>query len=95
MTAQLAGKRCLVTGSSQGIGLAVAKVFLQSGASVVLTSEKARGDVPEIESLLKEDRAHYIQADLTKDGEAEFLVGEAWLLLGGLDVIVNNAGTFR
>lgn len=88
-------KRCLITGSSQGLGLAAAKAYLAHGALVVLTSEKPRQDVPEIEPLLRDPKAHYIQADLTKDGEAEFLVGEAWLLLGGLDVVVNNAGTYR
>lgn len=91
----LANKRCLITGSTQGIGLAVAKAYLAHGAAVVLTCEKPRAEVPEIEPLLRNEKAHYIQADLTKDGEAEFLVGEAWLVLGGLDVIVNNAGTFR
>lgn len=91
----LSGKRCLITGSTQGIGLAAARAFLEAGASVVLSSEKLRVDVPDIEPLLLRDEAHYIQADLTRDGEAEFLVGEAWLVLGGLDVVVNNAGTFR
>ena len=91
----LQGKRCLITGSSQGIGLAAAKAFLAAGARVVLTSEKPRADVPEIEPLMRDATAHYIQADLTREGEAEFLVGEAWLVLGGLDVVVNNAGTFR
>lgn len=91
----LAGKRCLITGSTQGIGLAAARAYLDAGAQVVLSSEKLRADVPEIEPLLLRDEAHYIQADLTRDGEAEFLVGEAWVVLGGLDVVVNNAGTFR
>lgn len=91
----LAGKRCLITGSTQGIGLAVARAYLDAGARVVLSSEKLRADVPEIEPLLLRDEAHYIQADLTRDGEAEFLVGEACVVLGGLDVVVNNAGTFR
>ena len=36
-----------------------------------------------------------MQADLTRDGEAEELVGEAWDGLGGIDVLVNNVGTFR
>jgi glucose 1-dehydrogenase len=90
----LSGKRCLVTGSSQGIGLAVARAYLAAGARVVLTSEQPRADAPAIEPLLLNANAHYIQADLTRDGEAEFVVGEAWLLLNGLDVVVNNAGTF-
>jgi glucose 1-dehydrogenase len=85
---QLHGKTALVTGSSQGIGLAVARAFLDAGARVVTTSERPRSevDVP---------GPHYVQADLTRDGEAERLVGEVWDLLGGIDVLVNNVGTFR
>jgi NAD(P)-dependent dehydrogenase (short-subunit alcohol dehydrogenase family) len=60
----------------------------------VLTSEAARSDVPAVEPLLHSGRAHYIQADLRRDDEGAFLVGEASIVLGGLDVLVNNLGTF-
>lgn len=83
---QLHGKTALVTGSSQGIGLAVAKAFLDAGATVVTTSERPHAEAP---------GSHYVQADLTQGGEAERLVGEAWDVLGGIDVLVNNVGTFR
>jgi glucose 1-dehydrogenase len=86
----LRGKTALVTGSSQGIGLAVAKAFAANGASVVLTSERPRPDVPEAAAV-----GHYVQADLTKDGEAARLVADAWNHLGGIDILVNNVGTFR
>jgi glucose 1-dehydrogenase len=82
----LEGKRALVTGSSRGIGLAVAEAFFRNGARVVLSAES---EPPPIVP------GHYIRADLTRDGEPERLVGEAWDLLGGLDVLVNNVGTFR
>ncbi len=85
---QLRGKTALVTGGSQGIGLAVARAFLDAGAAVVATSERSAAEV-------SVPGAHYIQADLTRDGEAERLVGEAWAALGGIDVLVNNVGTFR
>jgi NAD(P)-dependent dehydrogenase (short-subunit alcohol dehydrogenase family) len=91
----LRGKRALVTGSSQGIGLGVAAAFLDHGAAVVLTSERPAADGPDLGTLLQRPNTAYVQADLTRDGEPERLVGEAWDRLGGLDVLVNNAGTFR
>jgi NAD(P)-dependent dehydrogenase (short-subunit alcohol dehydrogenase family) len=91
----LSGKKALVTGSSQGIGLGVARAFLQHGAAVVLSSERPVSACPEAGELLRHPGAYYLQADLTRDGEPERLLGEAWDRLGGLDVLVNNAGTFR
>ena len=85
----LRGKRCLVTGSSMGIGHGVASAFLAAGADVVFTSEQAPDDVTIPEG------GEYVRADLTRDGEAERLVGEAWGKLGGIDVVVNNVGTYR
>src|SRR5450432_3740816 len=85
----LQGKTALVTGSSQGIGLGVATAFIKAGARVVCTSEQPREKVPALEN------SHYIQADLLKDGEAERLVAEASERLGGIDIVVNNVGTWR
>jgi glucose 1-dehydrogenase len=83
----LQGKTALVTGSSQGIGLGIARAFVQAGARVVATSER-----PGVSPC---EGAHYIEADLLKDGEAERLVDEAWRVLGSIDVLVNNLGTWR
>ena len=91
----LHGKAALVTGSSQGIGLAVAQAFAANGARVVLTSERPRAAVPAVEPVLATPGCHYVPADLTRDGEVERLVAEAWGLLGGIDVLVNNVGTYR
>lgn len=90
----LQGKTALVTGSSQGIGLAVARAFLSNGARVVLTSERPVDALPEIRDLVSQPHAHYIQADLREEDAAERLVNEAWKLLGNVDVLVNNLGTF-
>jgi glucose 1-dehydrogenase len=81
------GKTALVTGSSQGIGRAAADALAAAGARVVYTSERVECAVPA--------RCHYLQADLTRDGEAERLVAAAWDRLGGIDVLVNNVGTYR
>jgi glucose 1-dehydrogenase len=91
----LAGKKALVTGSSAGIGLGVAQAFVQNGAAVVVSSERPLVDCPDVVRLLKSGDSHYIQADMSSAGDPERLVGEAWGRLGGLDVLVNNVGTFR
>lgn len=82
----LKGKTALITGSSQGIGLGIAKAFVQAGACVVTTAERTGEAI---------SGAHFVQADLLKDGEAERLVAEAWQHLGSIDVLVNNLGTWR
>lgn len=93
----LRGKTALVTGSSQGIGLAAAAAMAAAGARVALTSERtgdALGD--DARAVLGRPGASYVGPfDLTRDGEAEALVAAAWDELGGIDVLVNNVGTFR
>src|SRR5947199_7023085 len=92
----LRGKTALVTGSSQGIGFGVARAFAANGAAVVLTSERPAAHFPAVGQLLAEyPSCRYIEADLTRDGEPERLAAEAWAALGGIDVLVNNVGTFR
>ena len=92
----LAGKRALVTGGSQGIGLAVGRAFAAAGAAVALTAERPADAVPEVDALRRDFlEVHYLAADLLADGAAGRLVGDAWDALGGLDVLVNNLGTYR
>jgi NAD(P)-dependent dehydrogenase (short-subunit alcohol dehydrogenase family) len=91
----LNGKTALVTGSSQGIGLGVARAFVENGARVVLTSERPRQEFPDIEDVLSRPGVHYVQANLMDDGEPERLVAVAWDRLGSIDVLVNNVGTYR
>lgn len=81
------GKRVLVTGGSQGIGLATAQAFQRSGATVFVTGTRAEaGDYTDDLSAFT-----YVQADFSKPG-AGALVAKA---VGALDVLVNNAGTGR
>jgi glucose 1-dehydrogenase len=91
----LSGKKALITGSSRGIGLGAARAFVQHGASVVLSSELPLADCGEVASVLGDRTTHYIAADMTRPGEPERLVAEAWDRLGGLDILANNVGTFR
>ena len=81
----LSGKRALVTGSTSGIGLAIARALAAEGAEVVLNGF---GDEAEIARLCEECRATHVQADLTTTAGVEALMAEA----GPVDILVNNAG---
>jgi NAD(P)-dependent dehydrogenase (short-subunit alcohol dehydrogenase family) len=92
----LNGKTALITGSSQGIGLGVAQAFAANGAAVVVTSERPLEALRDVQRLLSDYPAtRYVQADLLTEGEPERLVAEAWAAMGGVDVLVNNVGTYK
>ena len=81
----LAGKRALVTGSTSGIGLAIARALRAEGAEVVLTGF---GPPDVIAALCAELGAIHVSADLTLTEGVERLMAEA----GAVDILVNNAG---
>jgi 3-hydroxybutyrate dehydrogenase len=81
----LAGKRALVTGSTSGIGLAIARALAAEGAEVVLNGF---GEPDEIARLREELGATHVGADLTKRAGVEDLMAGA----GPIDILVNNAG---
>ena len=82
----LDGKRCLVTGSTAGIGLEIVRQLALEGARVVSTGRRHAPGVGE--------EAHVV-ADLAHAGEPERVVDETAERLGGLDVLVNNVGIAR
>jgi glucose 1-dehydrogenase len=93
-TMRLKGKTILVTGSSQGIGEAVALRLAQEGADVVVNyrnnPEGAKRVTEQITAMGRRTAA--IQADLSKIEQVQQLVRESVRLLGKLDMLVNNAG---
>lgn len=94
----LAGRKALVTGSTQGIGAAIALRFAQDGADVVLNGRDPDGAPQELIERISSlgQRAVYVAADISGGAaEAARLVQEAATALGGLDILVNNAGVER
>ena len=94
---KLEGKVALVTGSSRGVGKAVALGFAASGADVVInyTSNQAAADnvVSEIQSMGRSAVA--VKADVAVKSDVERLVNSAADKFGKLDILVNNAGFTR
>jgi NAD(P)-dependent dehydrogenase (short-subunit alcohol dehydrogenase family) len=91
---KLAGKTAIVTGSSKGIGLGIARAFAREGARVVITARGADGCKAAAAEI--GDAAIPIAADLSKSDEVRRLAREATRALGGaVDVLVNNAGQPR
>lgn len=81
----LKGKRALVTGSTSGIGLAIARAMHAEGAEVILSGF---GSDDEIAALCQEMNARHVPADLMSAAGVEALFAGA----GDVDILVNNAG---
>jgi len=90
----LAGKSVLVTGSSTGIGAAVAKGFADCGASVAVHCNKSLAEGEAVVAAIRKagGKAVLLQADVSRSAEAKRLVEETVAAFGGIDVLVNNAG---
>ena len=92
----LAGKVAIVTGGSRGIGLAIARLLAEDGASVVVSGRDAarlEAAVKELESLGAAALA--VVADVSKRDDVERLVDATRERFGRIDVVVNNAGITR
>jgi glucose 1-dehydrogenase len=91
---RLEGKKALVTGSSKGIGQAIAIRYAEEGADVIVNYNSdpkgAEETVAQIQAAGR--RAVAIRGDLGAVASVQALVEQGWEALGGLDVLVNNAG---
>src|SRR4051795_4175767 len=91
----LRGKAAVVTGSTSGIGLGIAGTLAAQGAHVLLNGF---GDPAQIERVRTElAEAHGVQvsysaADMSKPDEIEAMIAQAMRDLGGVDILINNAG---
>lgn len=93
--ADLKGKRALVTGGASGIGLASVIMLAENGAKVALNHLEDDPTGPEQVQILQEQGLDVIGApgNVSVAGNAEAMVIEAVKNLGGLNILVNNAGT--
>jgi len=95
MNNKLAGKNVLITAGAQGIGEAITKQFIDSGANVAIHyfySADTANQLIEYASN-KGLKAVAISGDLTNEAEASALVEQTVKALGGLDILINNAGS--
>jgi NAD(P)-dependent dehydrogenase (short-subunit alcohol dehydrogenase family) len=95
MSGRLTGKLALVTGAAQGLGAAIARRLAAEGARVLLTDRNESGVKAAAEELSKEfgsDAAAFARHDVTSESDWIHVIAFAREQLGGLSVLVNNAG---
>jgi len=91
----LQGKSAIVTGSTSGIGLAMARALAHDGANVILNGFGDRAEIENIRANLAGQtgvQVRYSSADMSKPHEIDKLVEEALTAFGTVDILVNNAG---
>jgi len=92
---KLTGKNVLVTAGAQGIGEAITKHFIDSGANVAIHYYSSAENANQLKTyaINKGLKAIAIKGDLTKEDDANTLVKESVEALDGLDILINNAGS--
>jgi 3-oxoacyl-[acyl-carrier protein] reductase len=90
----LKSKNVLVTGAGQGLGFAIAEGLMDAGANVATHYFSSEGGARELQQRAEKAgcKSVAIRADLTRTSEADALVQKAVEHLGGLDILINNAG---
>ncbi len=89
---ELEGRVACITGGTRGIGLAIARAFLDEGARVVINGRDAAKAQVSIDSLDAGDRVHFIAGDVKVRADCEAIVEGTVAHFGGIDILVPNAG---
>lgn len=94
---ELTGKRVLITGAARRIGRTLALAFAQAGADVAITFRGSEAEAEATCRSLRESgsRGLAVRCDVRSEASVQAAVAEAVVGLGGLDVLVNNAGLFQ
>lgn len=86
---KLSKQRVLITGGSSGIGLALAKKFLENDNTVIVTGREAT----KLENIKSSHpQIHTFQSDVTDDADVRILTDDIQEKFGGIDMLINNAG---
>jgi NAD(P)-dependent dehydrogenase (short-subunit alcohol dehydrogenase family) len=91
----LQGKRVLISGGSSGIGLATAQRFLDEGSRVFLTGLDPREVDSALAALRPSGEVSGLACDVSHEDAVAAMMAAAHRVLGGIDVLINNAGTAR
>jgi 3-oxoacyl-[acyl-carrier protein] reductase len=93
----LKGKTALITGGGTGLGRSIALQFAQEGVDLVINYSRSRDDAEKTAAEAHKFgvKAFAIQADVSISESAENLAVESEKVLGGLDILINNAGTTK
>ena len=84
----LCGKKVVITGGGRGLGFSMAKKFVAEGAEVLIAGR----NIKVLEESAKKLECKYLQLDVSNPSEFDAFMDKAEELLGGLNVLVNNAG---
>jgi 3-oxoacyl-[acyl-carrier protein] reductase len=91
----LDGRPAVITGGAQGIGFAIAEVFIAEGARVILGDLDTGATAAAVKRLGGTDVAVAVRCDVTSASDVDTMLGHAVETFGSLDVMVNNAGITR
>jgi len=98
MTYDLTGRSAIITGASQGLGLAIARAYVTAGASVLICARDAAALAAARQELVQlaseESRVIAESADVTNESDVDRCVKAVFAAFGRIDILVNNAGIY-